>query len=40
MIYHGSEDCCYNTSIANADINYLYDLSLLNKHIPPITFHC
>jgi len=40
MIYHGSKvSCCYNTSVAHANIYYLYDLSLLNKHIPPITLH-
>jgi len=39
MIYHGSKDCCYNTSVAHTYIYYLYDLSLLNKNIPPITLH-
>jgi len=28
-----------NTSVAHIDIYYLYDLWLLNKHIPPITLH-
>jgi len=28
-----------NTSVAHIDIYYLYDLSLLNKHIPPMTLH-
>jgi len=29
-----------NTSVAHIDIYYLHDLSLLNKHIPPMTLHC
>ena len=29
-----------NTSVAHVDMYYLYELSLLNKHILPITLHC